>query len=93
MAGRQHVALYRVLMNINQCGCRPYGWLGLDGNRCIHVIPRQSICMQEGSGVPNLQTELNYLNLFKSYCNSSDLGFLSSRGWGRWVGGVPGDQL
>ena len=27
---------------------------------------------------------------FKSYCNSSDLGFLSSGGWGRWVGGVWG---
>ena len=38
--------------------------------------------MQEGSGDPNLQTELNYLDSFKSYCNSSDLGFLSSRGWG-----------
>ena len=36
--------------------------------------------------VTNLQTELNYLNSFKSYCNSSDLGFLSSVGWGRWVG-------
>ena len=41
MAGRQDVALYRVLMNINQCGCRPYEWLGLDGDRCIRVIPRQ----------------------------------------------------
>ena len=30
-------------MNINECCCRPYGWLGLDGNRCIRVIPRQ-IC-------------------------------------------------
>ena len=40
MAGRQDVALYRVLMNINQCGCRPYEWLGLDGDRCIRVIPR-----------------------------------------------------
>ena len=40
----------------------------------------------EGSRVPNLQTELNYLHSFKSYCNSSDLGFLSSGGWGRWVG-------
>ena len=29
-------------MNINGCGCRPYGWLGLDGNRCIRVIPRQA---------------------------------------------------
>ena len=29
-------------MNINECGCRPYGWLGLDGDRCIRVIPRQS---------------------------------------------------
>ena len=45
--------------------------------------------MQEGSGVTNLQTELNYLNSFKSYCNSSDLGFLGSGGWGRWVGGCP----
>ena len=45
--------------------------------------------MQEGSGVTNLQTELNYLDSFKSYCNSSDLGFLGSGGWGRWVGGCP----
>ena len=46
--------------------------------------------MQEGSGVTNLQTELNYLDSFKSYCNSSDLGFLGSGdgagGWG--VSGV-----
>ena len=33
-----------------------------------------------GSGVTNLQTELNYLDLFKSYCNSSDLSFLGSGG-------------
>ena len=39
-----------------------------------------SICVQEGAGVPNLQTELNYLDSFKSYCNSSDLGFLGSGG-------------
>ena len=46
--------------------------------------------MQEGSGVTNLQTELNYLHSFKSYCNSCDLGFLGSGGWvGRWgVSGV-----
>ena len=46
----------------------------------------QSICVQEGSGVPNLQVELNYLDSFKTYCNFSDLGFLSSGdgagGWG-----------
>ena len=53
----------------------------------------QSICVQEGSGVPNLQTELNYLDLFKSYRNSPDLGLHGPRGWGRWVGGVQGDQL
>ena len=35
-----------------------------------------------GFRVPNLQTELNYLDSFKSYCNSSDLGFLSLWGWG-----------
>ena len=31
-----------------------------------------SISVQEGSGVSNLQTELNYLNSFKSYCIFSD---------------------
>ena len=36
--------------------------------------------MQEGSGVTNLQTEMNYLDSFKSYCNSSDLDFLGSGG-------------
>ena len=43
--------------------------------------------MQEGSGVTNLQTELNYLDSFKSYSNSSDLGLFSSGGG---VGGCPG---
>ena len=43
----------------------------------------QSTCMGEGSRVPNLQMEFNYLDSFKSYFNSSDLGFLSSGGWGR----------
>ena len=49
-----------------------------------------SLCVQEGSGVPNLQTELKYLDPFKSYCKSSNLGFLGCRGraggWG--VSGV-----
>ena len=27
-------------MNINEYGCRPHGWLGLDGDWCIRVIPR-----------------------------------------------------
>ena len=46
-----------------------------------------------GFGVPNLQTELNYLDSFRSYRNSSDLGLQGPGGWGRWVGGVWGDQL
>ena len=58
-----------------------------------HLHIKSSLCVQERSGVPNLQTELNYLDLFKSYSNSSDLGFLGSGGWGRWVGGVWCDQL
>ena len=45
--------------------------------------------MQKGSGVTNLQTELNYLDSFKSYCNSSDLGFLRSGGVGQVGGGCP----
>ena len=32
----------------------------------------QSICVWEVSRVPNLQTEFNYLDLFKSYCIFSD---------------------
>ena len=32
----------------------------------------QSTCVQEGSRVPNLQTEFNYLDLFKSYGIFSD---------------------
>ena len=46
--------------------------------------------MQEGSGVPNLQTELNYLDSFKSYCNSCDFGFLGSWGVGQVGGGCLG---
>ena len=46
--------------------------------------------MQEGSGVTNLQTELNYLDSFKSYCNSSVLCFLSSGGVGPGGWGGPG---
>ena len=32
---------------------------------------------------------MNYLDLCKSYCNASYLGFLGLGGWGRW-GGCPG---
>ena len=51
--------------------------------------------MQEGSGVPDLQTELNYLDPFKSYCNFSDLDFLSSggRAGGLEVSGVTNCSL
>ena len=42
--------------------------------------------MQEDSGVTNLQTELNYRDLFKIYCIFSDFAFLGSGGgvggWG-----------
>ena len=26
LAGSPYKALYNVLMNINECGCRPHGW-------------------------------------------------------------------
>ena len=61
------------------------------GHPHLHIKP--SLYCAGGSGVPNLQTELNYLDSFKSYCNSSDLGLRGLGGWGRWVGGVQGDQL
>ena len=44
------------------------------------------MCAGGFRGPKSSKTELNYLNSFKSYCNSSDLGFLSSGGQGRWVG-------
>ena len=40
-----------------------------------HPLPThqmQSTCVWEGSRVPNLQTEFNYLDSFKSYGISSD---------------------
>ena len=43
----------------------------------IHQM--QCICVGEGSRVPNLQTELNYLYSFKSYCIFSDLLSLGPR--------------
>ena len=39
-------------MNINECGCRPYGWLGLDGDRCIRVIPRQPLSKKSKTSTP-----------------------------------------
>ena len=40
-----------------------------------HLIWRSNLVYMcaEGSGVPNLQTESNYLDLFKSYCIFSNL--------------------
>ena len=45
----------------------------------LHIKHSLYVCRRV-QGVPNLETELNYLDLFKSYCNSSDLGFLGSGG-------------
>ena len=40
--------------------------------------------------IPNLQTESKYLDLFKSYRISTDLGGYPPRGWGwDWVGAPP----
>ena len=41
-------------MNINECGCRPYGWFGLDGDRCIRVIPRQKLKLPQVRGMRKL---------------------------------------
>ena len=49
-----------------------------------------SICVQDCSGVPNLQTELNYLDSFNTYCDFSDLGFFSSDRVGQVGGGYLG---
>ena len=45
----------------------------------IHQM--QSTCVWEGSRVPNLQTEFNYLDSFKSYCNFSNFIVLM---WSPW---------
>ena len=41
----------------------------------------QSTCVWEGSRVPNLQTEFNYLDLFKSYGIFSDFIVPTSSPW------------
>ena len=48
-------------MNINECGCRPYGWLGLDGDRCIRVIPRQEIPLMTNSSLFQVTPPLGVL--------------------------------
>ena len=35
MVQSTYETLYKGLMNINEDGCPPYGWHGLDGDRCI----------------------------------------------------------
>ena len=45
-----------------------------------------------GFSVINLQTELNYLDSFKTYFHFSDLHFISSGG-GTGEGGIWGNQL
>ena len=35
MAQSAYVALYKVVMNINEDGHQPHGWHGLDGDQCI----------------------------------------------------------
>ena len=35
MVRSTYEALYKVVMNINEDGCRPHGWHGLDGDQCI----------------------------------------------------------
>ena len=50
----------------------------------LHIKPSLYVCRRLRGH--NLQTELNYLDSFNTYCNFSDLGFLSSEGWDRWMG-------
>ena len=57
----------------------------------LHIKPSLYVCRRVQGGT-NLQVELNYLNLFKTYCIFSDLAFLASGGWGSW-GGIWGDHL
>ena len=42
LAGSPYEALYKVLMNINEAAVSLTAGLGLDGDWCIRVIPRQN---------------------------------------------------
>ena len=57
------------------------GWVpfGIGHPPPTHQI--HSTCVQEGSRIPNLQTEFNYLNSFKSYGIFSDFIVLT---WSPW---------
>ena len=62
-------------MNINECGCRPYEWLGLDGDRCIRVIPRQKQQLEnikESSRAVN-SADRNSGAVFIAHCKPGEL--------------------
>ena len=42
--------------------------LGLDGDWCISMIPQHQPSVGESPQISDLQIELNYLNLLKTYC-------------------------
>ena len=48
----------------------------------------QSICVEEGSWVTNLQSEFNYLDLFTFYSVFKISASSAPGGRGRWVGGI-----
>ena len=62
-------------MNINECGCRPYGWLGLDGDRCIGVIARQYISTEtirrEAGGAITLYKSVGNITKARFHNNSA----------------------
>ena len=47
-----------------------------------------SICVEEGSWVTNLQSELNYLDSFMFYSIFKISASSAPGGRGRWVGGI-----
>ena len=69
-------------MNINECGCRPYGWLGLDGNRCIRVIPRHPpFSIRRGFACMQRNYCQKYTMVLKGPSNATDLNVLQGKAY------------
>ena len=69
-------------MNINECGCRPYGWLGLDGDRCIPVIPRHPPFSMKEEALPACKETIvrNILWSLRA-SNATDLNVLQGKAY------------
>ena len=60
MVRSAYVALYKAVMNINEDGCRPHGWHGFDGDRCIKRDTLTERTFRFGEEIKNTTEKAKY---------------------------------